>query len=56
MTRENNAIAELLLASMPPDGDIVDLIEIAFLEGQLEALDADLAYLIARIFAQNRPH
>jgi len=29
-------IAELLQASMPPDHDLVDLIEQAFLEGQID--------------------
>jgi hypothetical protein len=35
---------ELLEASRPPDEDLVDLIEEAFLEGQIDGLSADLAY------------
>jgi hypothetical protein len=30
---------------MPPDPDLVDLIEQAFLEGQFDGQKADLAYL-----------
>ena len=37
--------AILLQESMPPDPDLVDLIEQAFLEGQIDGLKADLAYL-----------
>ncbi len=33
---------------MPPDHDRVDLIEQAFLEGQIDGLRADLAYLWLR--------
>jgi hypothetical protein len=29
---------------MPPDEEMVDLIEQAFLEGQISGLEADLAY------------
>ena len=36
---------ELLRASMPPDEELVDLIEWAFLEGQIDGSRADLAYL-----------
>ena len=35
---------ELLRASAPPDEDMVDLIEPAFLEGQIDGSRADLAY------------
>lgn len=38
-------LPDLLLASMPPDPDLVDLIEQAFLERQIDGLKADLAYL-----------
>jgi hypothetical protein len=34
----------LLEASMPPDEELVDLIEAAFLEGQIDRIKADLAY------------
>jgi hypothetical protein len=36
---------ELLRAAMPPDEDLADLIEQAFLEGQIDGKKADLAYL-----------
>ena len=36
---------EFLRAAMPPDEDMVDLIEQAFLEGQINADESDLAYL-----------
>ncbi len=35
----------LLEASRPPDAELVDLIEKAFLEGQIDSQKADLAYL-----------
>ena len=35
---------ELLRMSAPPDEDMVDLIEKAFLEGQIDGKRADLAY------------
>jgi len=38
-------LAELMLLSMPPDADQVDLIERAFLAGQIDSQAADLAYL-----------
>ena len=38
-------LAELMLVSMPPDADQVDLIERAFLAGQIDSRAADLAYL-----------
>jgi hypothetical protein len=34
---------ERLRAAMPPDEDLVDLIEAAFLEGQIDGTKADLA-------------
>ena len=39
------ALPDLLEASMPPDAELVDLIEWAFLDGQIDGLEADLAYL-----------
>ena len=36
---------ELLRASAPPDEELVDLIECAYLEMQIGGLEADLAYL-----------
>ena len=39
------SMEELLRASMPPDEEMVDLIEGAFLEGQIDGVTADLAYL-----------
>jgi hypothetical protein len=36
---------ELLRAATPPDEDLVDLSEGAFLEGQIDGQKADLAYL-----------
>ncbi len=38
-------IAELLLDSMPPDGEFVDLIEQAFLDSQIDSQAAELTYL-----------
>ncbi len=35
----------LLEASRPPDSELADLIEQAFLEGQIDSKTADLAYL-----------
>ncbi len=35
----------LLEASRPPDPELVDLIEQAFIEGQIDSQKADLAYL-----------
>ena len=35
---------ELLRASMPPDEELVDLIEWAFVEDQIDGVTADLAY------------
>jgi hypothetical protein len=36
---------ELLRAAMPPDEDLAELIECAFLAGQIDGISADLAYL-----------
>jgi hypothetical protein len=43
-------LPDLLEQTRPPDPDLVDLIECAFLEGQIDGLKADLAYswLMAR--------
>ena len=38
-------LAEVLEASRPPDPELVDLIEQAFLEGQIDTQMADLPYL-----------
>jgi hypothetical protein len=38
-------VEKLLIAAMPPDEELVDLIEQAFLEGQIDGGRADLAYL-----------
>jgi hypothetical protein len=37
-------ISELLERSRPPDSEMVDLIEQAFLQGQIDGQKADLAY------------
>ncbi len=41
-------LSELLEQTRPPDPDLVDLIEQAFLEGQIDGQKADLAYLWLR--------
>jgi hypothetical protein len=41
-------LPNLLLESMPPDQDLVDLIERSFLEGQIGGQQADLAYTYLR--------
>jgi len=38
-------LPSLLQASCPPDPELVDLIERAFLEGQIDRRVADLSYL-----------
>jgi hypothetical protein len=38
-------LPNLLQESMPPDPEMVDLIEWAFLEGQIDSLEAELAYM-----------
>ena len=38
-------LSELLERTRPPDAELVDLIEQAFLEGQIDGLKADLAYV-----------
>ena len=37
-------LPSLLQASRPPDAELVDLIEKAYLEAQIDGLQADLAY------------
>jgi hypothetical protein len=39
-------LSELLEQTRPPDSELVDLIEWAFLDGQIDGLKADLAYLL----------
>ncbi len=38
-------LSELLEQTRPPDPDLVDLIEQAFIEGQIDSQKAELAYL-----------
>ena len=38
-------LSNLLERTKPPDPELVDLIEWAFLEGQIDGSDADLSYL-----------
>ena len=38
-------LSEILEQSRPPDPELVDLIEQAFIEGQIDGQKADLAYL-----------
>ena len=42
-------LPRLLEASRPPDPELVDLIEQAFLEGQIDSEKADLAYTFLRL-------
>ncbi len=44
-------LSEILEQTRPPDPELVDLIEKAFLEGQISGQTADLAY----IWLQTRP-
>ncbi len=39
-------LSELLEQTRPPDPELVDLIEWAFLEGQIDGQKADLAYCL----------
>jgi hypothetical protein len=39
-------LPNLLEESMPPDPELVDLIERAFIDGQIDSQVADLAYLL----------
>ena len=49
-------LAELLEASRPPDAELVDLIEQAFLEGQIDSRKAELAYLWLQGLDSSRIH
>jgi hypothetical protein len=42
-------LSELLEQTRPPDSELVDLVEWAFLEGQIDGQKADLAYLWLRV-------
>jgi len=42
-------LPDLLEASRPPDPELVDLIERAFIEGQIDSEKADLAYTFLRL-------
>ena len=46
-------LAEILEATRPPDSDMLELIEWAFLEGQIDSLKAELAYVQ---ISQTRAH
>ena len=45
MSCHNDTLPRLLAESMPPDPELVDLIEQAFIDGQIDSQVADLAYL-----------
>lgn len=45
MTYLHCELPKLLQDSQPPDPELVDLIEQAYLEGQIDGHKADLAYL-----------
>ena len=47
-------LSELLELTRPPDPELVDLIEQAFLEGQIDGKKADLACLWLRAKQANR--
>ena len=42
-------LPDLLEVSRPPDPELVDLIEQAFIEGQIDGQKADLAYTYLRL-------
>jgi hypothetical protein len=44
MPCSHDQLIDLIELSRPPDDELVDLIESAFLEGQIDGLKADLAY------------
>jgi hypothetical protein len=46
MTCLNCALSDLLEATQPPDPELADLIDWAFLDGQIDGQAADLAYLL----------
>ena len=45
---------DLVEASRPPDPELVDLIERAFLEGQIDSEQADFAYAYLRQYLGNK--
>ncbi len=45
MTSTHHDLTEILGQTRPPDAELVDLIEWAFLERQIDGKKADLAYL-----------
>ena len=49
-------LSELLEQTRPPDPELVDLIELPFLEGQIDSQKSDLAYLwlMGKILTQKR--
>ena len=47
-------LSELLERTRPPDPELVDLIEQAFIEGQIDGLRADLAYVWLRAKSDSR--
>ncbi len=47
-------LCEILEQTRPPDPELVDLIEQAFLEGQIDSQRADLAYLWLQESAEDR--
>ena len=49
-------LSDLLEASRPPDPDLVDLIEQAFLEGQIDSNSTELAYLWLQESNEYRMH
>ena len=53
--RHAEGMEELLRAAMPPDEDMVDLIEQAFLEGQIDGLKVDLAHSWLALQRQSEP-
>ena len=42
-------LSEILEQTRPPDPELVDLIEQAFIEGQIDSQEADLAYTYIRL-------
>ena len=54
MSCHNDALPRLLEESRPPDADLVDLIEWAFLEGQIDGEAMQLASLWRKSHAVSR--
>lgn len=42
-------LSALIDQTVPPDSELLDLIECAYLEGQIDGLTADLAHLLATL-------